>query len=192
MARIAIMASGNGSNFEALADHFKDNNTDDNIVVLIYDRKNAFVKERAQKYNIPVLYVNYVASGKEGAEDKIREILTQYTVDIVFLAGFMRILSDRFLEKITIPLINIHPSLLPKYKGTHAIERAFTGKEKETGITIHYVIPELDSGEIILQKKLSCRKNETLDELEERIHQLEHKWYPVVAENLCKKINEKR
>nr|HPO50120.1 formyltransferase family protein [Spirochaetota bacterium] len=120
MANIAIFASGNGSNFEEIAKEFiKDNKN--SIKILIYDRKKAFVTQRSEKYGINSKYINYFQLGKETAEKEIIETLKQNDVDVIFLAGFMRILSGDFIDKVGVPIINIHPSLLPKYKGENGI-----------------------------------------------------------------------
>ncbi len=189
MARIAIFASGNGSNFEALTNSFL-NDHKNKVVLLLYDRKDAYVVKRAEKYNVKSEYINYFKMGKEKAEEQIIKTLKDNNIDIVFLAGFMRILSPYFIKEAKIPIINIHPSLLPKYKGTHAIERVFESNDKESGITIHYVNEELDSGEIIIQKAIPIEREKGLKYFETQIHQLEHKWYPIVAKELCDRINK--
>ena len=188
MAKIAIFASGNGSNFEALANFFL-NDRENKITLLIYDRKEAYVVKRAEKYNIKSYYINYFKLGKELAEKEIIKIIKDNEIDLILLAGFMRILSPEFIKEIKIPIVNIHPSLLPKYKGTHAIERAYNSGDTESGITIHYVNEELDSGEIILQKAIPIEKDKGLSYFENEIHKLEHFWYPIVAKNICDKIN---
>ncbi|HOJ63714.1 MAG TPA: phosphoribosylglycinamide formyltransferase [Spirochaetota bacterium] len=188
MANIAIFASGNGSNFEAIAESLvKDKRH--TIVLLIYDRKDAYVVKRAEKYNIKSHYVNYFKHGKENAEKEILKNIQENKVDVIFLAGFMRILSPYFIQEVKIPIINIHPSLLPKYKGTHAIERAYNSEDKESGITIHYVNEELDSGEIIIQKSIPIDRTKDLLSFENEIHKLEHFWYPKVVKELCDKID---
>lgn len=187
MANIAIFASGNGSNFEAIAEYLR-NNKKHRVVLLIYDRKDAYVVKRAEKYNIPTFYINYFKMGKDLGEKEIIKIIKENKIDIIFLAGFMRILSSYFINEIKIPIVNIHPSLLPKYKGTHAIQRAYNSEDKESGITIHYVNEELDSGEIIIQKSIPIDREKSLDEFENEIHKLEHKWYPRIVEELCDKI----
>lgn len=183
MANIAIFASGNGSNFEEIAKEFiKDNKN--SVKILIYDRKKAFVTQRAEKYGIKSKYINYFQLGKETAEKEIIETLKQNDVKIIFLAGFMRILSGDFIDKVGIPIVNIHPSLLPKHKGENGIGQAFESDDKETGITIHYVNEEVDGGEIILQKSIPIDRNLGIERLENEIHKLEHIWYPVVARKL--------
>lgn len=191
MARIAIFASGNGSNFEALVKFFN-NDHNNKIVLLVYDRKEAYVVKRAEKYKIRSEYINYFKLGKKEAEEKILKIIYENNIDIILLAGFMRILSPYFINEIKIPIVNIHPSLLPNYKGTHAIERAFESDDIESGITIHYVNEDLDSGEIILQKSIPIQREKGIEYFELEIHNLEHFWYPLVAKDLCDKINDSK
>jgi phosphoribosylglycinamide formyltransferase-1 len=190
--KIAIFASGNGSNFEALAKHFEklnsynENNYKYKIEVLVYDKKDAFVVNRADKFNIESKYVDY-SFGKENGENQIIEILKNKNIDIVFLAGFMRILSKKIIDT-NIPIINIHPSLLPKYRGINSIERAYNSNDKEIGVTIHYVNERVDEGEIIVQESIELDKSKSLDEIENEVHKIEHKIYPIIAEKLCNEI----
>jgi len=183
--KIAIFASGNGSNFEALAKHFEKLH-DYKIEILIYDKKDAFVIERSKKFNIESKYIDY-SFGKDSAEDQIIEILKDKNINIVFLAGFMRILSKKIIE-IGIPIINIHPSLLPKYKGINSIERAYNSDDERIGVTIHYVNEGVDEGEIIAQESIRLDKSKSLDEIESEIHKIEHKIYPITAEILCSNL----
>lgn len=190
MAKIAIFASGNGSNFEAIARKFI-NDPENKIEILICNNEKAFVLERAKKLNIPYELVIYQKDKREQAEAEIVEIIKNYKIDIIFLAGYMKILGSYLLKNINIPIINIHPSILPKYKGVNAIEKAFNSEDDEIGISIHYVVEEVDSGEIILQKKIPLNREKGLDFVEQEVHKLEHNWYPIVAKNLCDKINKK-
>ncbi len=187
MVNIAVFASGNGSNFEELAKGFKDDKKSA-IRLLIYDRKDAFVVKRAEKYGILAKYINYVKQGKDEAEKEIVRLIIQNSIDIIFLAGFMRILDKNLIDGVKCPIINIHPSLLPKHKGSKGIEDAFLSNDKTSGITIHYVNEELDSGEMILQKSICVNRKLGIDHFEKEIHKLEHKWYPKVAKKLVNKI----
>ncbi len=190
MARIIICASGNGSNFEAIINSFK-NDPDNKVVLLICNNENAFVLERAKKLGIPYKLVKYQKDNRESAEAEIIRIIEENKIDIVFLAGYMKILTPYFFKNISIPVINIHPSILPKYKGVNAIEQAFQSDDKEIGITIHSVVEEVDSGDIILQKIIPLNREKGLDIVEQEVHQLEHKWFPIVAKEICDKINKK-
>jgi phosphoribosylglycinamide formyltransferase 1 len=190
MANIAVFASGNGSNFEALATEFA-NDPDNRIKVLICNRKSAFAIQRAVKFGIECRLVNYISDGFEKTEERISSMLTEYGIDVIVLAGFMKILSAGFIDKSGIPIINIHPSLLPKHKGADAIKKAYESGDSETGITIHYVNELIDGGDIILQKSIPLEKDLPLEEIEKKIHVLEHKYYPEVTRNICNEINIK-
>ena len=190
MARIAIFASGNGSNFESLVNNFI-NDKNNNVALLICDNENAFVLERARRLKISYELVKYIKNEKVSSEQKIIEILFKYKIDVIFLAGFMRILSPYMINKFNKPIINIHPSILPKYKGMAAIEQAYNSNDKEIGITIHYVNEEVDSGEIIIQKTIPLNREKGIDFIENEIHELEHEWYPIAAKQICDSINIK-
>jgi phosphoribosylglycinamide formyltransferase-1 len=191
MARIAVFASGNGSNFESLANSFI-GDKENKIVILICNKKDAFVLKRADKLNIPYKIVEYQKNQRRSAEIKITQILKEYDIDLVLLAGFMKILSEEFLQENKIPIINIHPSLLPKHKGENAIQKAYDASDSEIGISIHYVTKEVDSGEIIIQKSIPLEREKGIDYVEEQVHKLEHQWYPYVAKMICEEINKKK
>ena len=191
MANIAIFASGSGTNYEALTEKFQ-GSTKHFVKLLICDKEGAFVIERAKKLGTPVEMINYKTNTKPEVEARILELLARYEIDIVFLAGFMRILSDDFIHRITIPFINLHPSLLPKYRGAHAIERAFESDDDEIGMSIHYVTEELDGGEVILQKAVKLRREAGLEAVEADVHALEHEYYPIVAAQLCDELDKSK
>jgi phosphoribosylglycinamide formyltransferase 1 len=190
MTKIAVYASGNGSNFQAIAEHFK-NDEDGRIKLLVCNVKEAYVVQRAKQMNIPVHIIEYIKDDRVNAEKKMIEIMKNYQIDVIVLAGFMKIFTPYFINNITVPIINIHPSLLPKYKGTHAIKKAFDAGDQEIGITIHYVNEEVDNGEIILQKRIPLKKEWSLEVTEENVHQLEHRWYPEAIKEICKKSNSR-
>ena len=171
--KLLIFASGKGTNFEAIVKYFK--NSPDILIELLSDKKDAPVLNLAKKYNIKSYFVQF--------EDIIK-FLKDKNYELYILSGFMRILPEEVINKGK--FLNIHPSILPLYKGKDAIKRAFKDK-KETGVTIHYVTKEVDSGGIIIQKKVDSYK--TLEELEEKIHNLEHKIYPKIIENELNKKN---
>ena len=176
--RVAIFASGTGSNFEKIADDSRLKEKID-IVLLVCDKPNAAVIKKARDRNINT----YVFSAKDFAskQDYETAILEKVKdLDYIFLAGYMRIISPYFLENYKKTILNLHPSLLPKYKGKDAIEQAYKEQEREIGISIHYVNEELDGGEVIAQKSLTVKDGETLEEVTARIHELEHELYPNV------------
>jgi len=170
MKKIIVFGSGDGSNFEAIINYFINKDVE---FICVSDKKEAFILERAAKFGIKAFYVPY---------SETYDFLKDKECDFVVLAGYMRILPKEVLELHT--FINIHPSLLPKYKGKDAIKKAYENKEKITGVTVHYVSEEIDSGEIILQSSLIIENNMKLEELEEKIHEIEHYIYPKVIDYL--------
>lgn len=190
MGSVAILASGNGSNFQAICESLA--GTLHDVVGLICDRKDAPVLERAKRLQIPHAAVSYGRGNRkhpEKAEYEIIRHLERWRPDLIALAGFMRILSPELVAQYSGRIINIHPSLLPKYPGLHAIERSYAGDDEVVGITIHFVDDGVDTGPVIRQKSIARADGETLDELESRIHELEHATYPqVIAELLDGKL----
>ena len=174
---IAIFASGNGSNFEAIAQACAENRLNAQVTLLVCDNPNAFVIQRAKKFDIPIFEFqpkNYVS--KAEYETEIVQILKKHDVDLICLAGYMRLVSDVLLNVYENKIINIHPSLLPAFKGLNAIEQAFKYGVKITGVTTHFVDKTMDGGKIIDQVAVST-ENYTLEELENRIHTAEHELY---------------
>jgi len=191
LANIAIFASGSGSNFEALATSFKGDKKNE-VKLLICNKKNAYVIERAKNHNIKCELINYLQDGQLLVEKKVTDIIKHNKIDVIFLAGFMRVLSAKFIKDVGIPIINIHPSLLPKHKGSDAIKKAYDAGDKEIGISIHHVSEEVDGGEIILQESIPLEKEKGLDFIESEVHKLEHLYYPQIAKQICEEINSKR
>lgn len=183
--KIAVFASGNGTNFIALADAISNGNLDATIQVLVVDKQAAPVIEHAKKRNIPVYYLDYKAyASKALAEEALIAILTNYAVEYLVLAGFMRIITMTLLAAFPNKIINIHPSLLPAFPGRHGIADAFNAGIPETGITIHYVDSGIDSGQIIAQAVVPISSTDTLASLENKIHATEHIVYPRVLNEL--------
>lgn len=179
MKKIAIFASGNGSNFEAIA---KQANGFE-IAFLFCDRKDAFVFERAKKLGIPTRYASIIKE-KENYEKVVMSFLEEFDVDLIVLAGYMKLIGKDLLSKWEGKIINIHPSLLPKYPGTHSIEKAWENRDSEIGITIHYVDQGMDTGRIIEQHAIKLNPNWDLVETEKQVHKLEHEYYPKVIAKL--------
>lgn len=176
MKNIAIFASGSGSNFENLINN-KELNKYANIEFLICDKKEAYVLERAKKINIKSYLVDFTKfNNKKDFENKILELVKN--IDFIVLAGYMRIISSYFIENFRGKIINIHPSLLPKYKGINSIKRAYNDKEEYIGVSIHYVNEEIDAGKILAQDKFKVDYSKNLDEITQQVHELEHKLYP--------------
>lgn len=179
LKNIAVFASGNGSNFQAIAEAVKKGRLKAHLRLLVCDNPKAYVLERAEKFGVKVLPIdggNY--SSKKDFEDEIIRKLKAERIDLIVLAGFMRILSPDFIRQYKNRIINIHPALLPSFKGAHAIRDAFDYGVKLTGVTVHFVDEKMDHGPIILQEALRVRAQDRLESLEEKIHQLEHNAYP--------------
>ncbi|TVQ39353.1 MAG: phosphoribosylglycinamide formyltransferase [Spirochaetaceae bacterium] len=178
MADLAVFASGNGSNFEAVSEHLAQ--SPHRVTCLVCDRTGAGALRRAARLSIASHVISYAGRPREDAEQEILGILRDAMVDVIALAGFMRLLSASFIETFGGPILNVHPSLLPRYPGIGAIETSFHSKDNELGITIHEVDHGLDSGPIVLQKSFRRTGRESLAEIEQRIHELEHRWFPDV------------
>jgi phosphoribosylglycinamide formyltransferase 1 len=177
VGRLAILASGNGSNFEALALAVAASGRHE-TVLLACDRREARAFERAARLGIPSVYVKYPGRTREEAEGEILRALETARADVVALAGFMRILSPGFVAPWEGRLLNVHPSLLPRHPGAHAIERSWESGDAELGITVHFVDGGMDSGPVILQRSFPREEAGDAAEAESKIHALEHEWYP--------------
>lgn len=182
---IAVFASGFGSNFEAILEAVADHRLNANIALLVVDKPNCFAVQRAKNHHVPVFAFNLKDfSSKEEYEKLIIRKLEEYHIDWVALAGYMRLVGPTLLSHYEGRIINIHPALLPAFPGTHAIEKAYDYGVKIFGITIHYVDAGMDTGKIIAQAAFEKNENESVDEVETRIHQLEHEWYPKVLQQI--------
>jgi len=178
---LAIFASGNGSNFSAIVKAIKQSVIKVESVILVCDQPGAFVIKRAQKAGVRVILVSRVDfSSRVDFEKAIIQRLKSYKVGLIALAGFMCMLSPRFVKQYRNRILNIHPALLPAFKGSHAIKDALDQKVSFTGVTVHFVDEKMDHGPVILQEQIKIRSNDTLDSLEKRVHALEHKLYPQV------------
>lgn len=176
---IAILASGNGSNFEALAKAANSGYLKAKIKLLISDKRNALVRKRAKKFKIKDVFINpkdYSSSLK--FDQAIVKLLKKEKINLVVLAGYMRILTPYFVNSYKNKILNIHPALLPSFKGTDSIQRAYRYGCKLSGVTVHLVDDRIDHGPIILQEAVVIKKGMNLEALEKAIHRLEHKLYP--------------
>lgn len=188
MMKIAIFASGNGSNFEAIAQAIEKQDIQAEIAVLFCDQKSAFVLERAAKYQVPtVSFSPKDFPSKVDYENEIKCTMHEFDVELIVLAGYMRIVGLTLLEAFPKKIINLHPSLLPSFPGLHGIQDAFDYGVKVSGITIHYIDEGVDTGPIIAQATTEITAEDTLESLEEKIHQLEHYWYPKVLGEIIQK-----
>ena len=186
---IAVLASGRGSNFQAIIDGINSKEIDGEIKVLITDNPEAKAIERAKKNNIPVEIVERKKFEKRIEMDwKIKEILDEHQVDLVVLAGYLRIIQDpKLLDAYRYRIINIHPSLLPKFKGsTHAQKDAFEAGEKVSGLSVHFVTSDVDGGPILYQKEVDISECKSADEVSEKILPFEHSSYVQIVANFAK------
>ena len=187
MARLAVFASGTGSNFVAIAQAVRP--TRHTVEFLLCDVARAPVLDRAKELGVPTFPISYMGEKRESVEKKIVRHLERRQVDIVALAGFMKLLTPWFLEAFKGPVINIHPSLLPKYPGVHGIDESFASDDGELGITVIRVDAGVDTGPVILQKSFRREAEETRKQVEFRIHQLEHEWYPQVLISMLDRVD---
>lgn len=194
--RVAIFASGNGTNFETLVKAFKSKQIKQGKVVMLFcDHPNAPVIQRAIRLNIPyeTFPLKQFASKKD-YEEAILKQLRNYNVDLIALAGYMRVVGPTILNNYSQRIINLHPAYLPEFQGLHAIERAFEDHLKngrtETGVTIHYIDNGLDTGPIIRQEHVPIKPDDTVETLEQRIHTMEHQMYPDVLNQVINQIIE--
>tara|TARA_Y100000590_G_C15513754_1_gene936445 strand:+ start:437 stop:1021 length:585 start_codon:yes stop_codon:yes gene_type:complete len=174
--KTAVFISGKGSNLKNLIQFSKTKGCPISINLIVSNTKNAKGLSYSNRYNIKKKIINF--KHNKIAEKKILSILRINNINFICLAGFMKILSKNFIKKFNGKIVNIHPSLLPKYKGLNTHERAIDNNEKFSGCTVHYVTSKLDSGKIIMQKKIKIRKKDTPITLAKRIQKKEHLLYP--------------
>jgi len=179
LKNIAVLASGNGSNFQAIVEAVKRGKIKANLKLLVSDNPEAYCLQRAVKAKVKAFIADRRDfSAKKDFEEQIILKLKSEKIDLIVLAGFMRLLSAEFIRKYRGRILNIHPSLLPAFKGARAIKDAFDYGAKVSGVTVHFVDEETDHGPIILQEPLEIKAGWVLKELEKNIHGLEHKIYP--------------
>ena len=174
--RLGIMCSGNGTNFENIV---RTCNKDE-VVIMIHNKKDCGALKRAAKFGIPHCYVNH----KD--EDKMIELFKAWNVDLIVLAGYMRIIKNP--SNFPAPMINVHPSLLPKYKGLHAVEQAINNREEFTGCSVHYVNEELDGGEVIMQSEVPILPEDTIKSLTKAIQRKEYAILPAAIEHVKQQL----
>ena len=183
--KVAVLISGNGSNLQALIDNFKEEESIVDINCVISNKKDAFGLERAARAAIDNYFVDHTKfKNRETFDQELIQVLDTYNPDLIVLAGFMRILSEVFVEKYLGKLINIHPSLLPKYPGLETHKKVIENKETRHGVTIHYVDKTLDGGPICAQSEIEVT-TKNINDLQEQIHKIEHEIYPVVVQQIA-------
>jgi len=183
---IAVFISGKGTNFKNLIQYSLKKQSKFKIKLVVSNNSSAKGLEYAKKFKIKKKIINY--KNLINSEIHILNDLNKENINIICLAGFMRILTANFIKKFKGKIINIHPSLLPKYKGLNTHQRALDNKEKYSGCTVHYVNSKLDAGKIILQKKVKIFKNDTSEKLSKRILKQEHLLYPKALEKIISSL----
>ena len=186
MKKIAVMISGSGSNLEAIVKACHEKNIYGEIVYVISNNPDAYGIERAKKYNIPVKIIDHKSyTDRDDFDNALKEFLDNLEIDLIILAGFMRILGKNITEKFYGKMINLHPSLLPLYPGLNTHTQALNNKDKYHGISIHFVSAELDAGPLIAQGKVLVQADDDLEKLVSKIHKVEHDLLPKVINELC-------
>ena len=177
--RLGVMASGSGTNFEAIAKAIANNQLNAQIEVLIYNNPNAKAKLKAEKYQIPAVLIDHRQyNSREELDSKIVTTMRAYGVNWIVMAGWMRVVTQVLLDSYPNRIINIHPSLLPSFKGIRAIEQALKAQVKITGCTVHFVSLAVDSGQIIMQAAVPILPEDTPETLHQRIQIQEHRILP--------------
>ena len=184
--KIAVFISGRGSNLKNLIKHSKKKNSLIKIILVISNNPDAKGLKYASKSKINIYGIKF--KSKSNFEKNSLKLLKKYNVDLLCLAGFMKILSGNFIKKFSKPILNIHPSLLPKYKGLNTHERAIKNKDKFAGASIHKVTEKLDSGKVILQKKVKILKSDTVRSLEKKVLKIEHQIYPIAIDKFLSSL----
>lgn len=187
--KVAVLISGSGSNLQALMDACRVPDYPAQIVLVISNKADAFGLTRAGNAGIPAIVINHKDyASREEFDRAMHEKLLEAGAKIVCLAGFMRLLSPAFVGKWRGRMLNIHPALLPNFKGAHAVRDALASGATESGCTVHQVTEEMDAGEIILQAKVPIFLGDTVEKLQKRIHEQEHIIYPKALRIVAEKI----
>ena len=176
--RLGVMCSGNGTNFENLVRTCRE----DEVVVMVHNKEKCGAAKRADKFGIPHTHI------KSKKEDLIIDVMRAWKVDLIILAGWMRIVTPKLIDAFPNRIINLHPSMLPKYKGLHAIERALESGDDMTGVSVHYVNEELDGGEVIMQSEVPILPDDDIDSLTKAIQRKEYYLLPRAIDNVKSNI----
>ena len=176
MINLGVLGSTNGTDLQSIFDAIGAGKLDAKVSVVISNRADSYILERAQKHNTPNVFINHKKRIREEFDSEMTNILKDHNVDLILLIGFMRILSSTFCKTWAGKILNVHPSLLPKYAGgmdTNVHEEVLKNNDKETGCTIHLVTDEVDGGPIIIQKRCEVDSNDTIDSLKSKVQILE-------------------
>lgn len=187
MKRIAVLASGRGSNLKAILKAVKSGEIAAGVTLVISDRADAPALEIAKNGGVQALYIDPQGyTSRESYDQVLINSLKANDIDLIVLAGFMRLLSPLFVQTFPLQILNIHPSLLPAFPGTDGIEQAFNYGVKVTGCTVHFVDEGLDSGPVVLQEAVPIIQRETVETLQQRIQAVEHRIYPTAIDLFCR------
>ncbi len=177
--KFAVLASGYGSNLQAIINAIKKKKIKADLKLVISDKPNAYALKRAQRAGIQTVFINPKGFADRNKFDKeILKYLKQEKIDFVVLAGYMRILGSHFVKKYSNKILNVHPALLPSFKGAHGIRDAYNYGAKVTGVTIHFVNEDVDMGPVMAQESIAITSKDTLETLEKKIHRVEHRLLP--------------
>ena len=183
---IVVLISGSGSNLQAIIDAIGSGQIHGRISAVLSNKAGVLGLERAEKAGIPQIVINHKDyDDRDSFDAAMQEAIDAYNPDLIVLAGFMRILTPGFVRHYQGRMFNIHPSLLPRYKGLNTHQRALDAGDKQHGCTVHFVTEELDGGPLAIQAPIPVLDNDTADSLQQRIHGSEHKIYPLAVEWFC-------
>jgi len=186
MKKIVVLISGSGSNLQAIIDKCKSKYIHAEIGCVISNNPKAYGLERAKSAGIKTLVIDHKEyQSRDLFDNDLYKVLKDQNADLIVLAGFMRILTEKITKNFYGKIINIHPSLLPKYPGLNTHQQVIDNKDMTHGITIHYVSSQLDDGPIIAQGEIMTSEDDDIDNLIERIHRLEHELYPEIIKYIC-------
>ena len=181
-ARLVVLISGSGSNLQAIIDACNNGEINANIAAVISNKADAYGLERAKQAGIATAVLSHKDfDSREAYDAQLMNVIDSFAPNLVVLAGFMRILTPSLVQKFKGKMLNIHPSLLPKYQGLNTHQRAIDAKDDVHGVSVHFVTEELDGGPVVLQAKVPVLENDTAETLAQRVHQQEHIIYPLVV-----------
>ena len=186
MKRIVVLISGSGTNMQAIVDACAAKRIDGEVVAVISNKAEVGGLSKAQKAGIATAVLSHKDfDTREAYDAELQQLVDSFSPDVVVLAGFMRILTAGFTAHYHGRMLNIHPSLLPKYRGVNTHQRALDNGDKEHGVSVHFVTEELDGGPVVLQAVVPVFAEDTADDLQQRVHAQEHRIYPLVVQWLC-------
>lgn len=183
-----VLISGSGSNLQAIIDAIENGELNAEIRAVISNRPDAFGLRRAKKHGIQAVALDHTEyDSRDSFDARLKQEIETYTPDLIILAGYMRILTESIIQYFSPNMLNIHPSLLPKYQGLHTHQRALDNGDDRHGVSIHIVTPELDAGPVILQGDFAIEPSDDVSSLQQKGHRLEHQMYPLVIKWMSEK-----